>query len=84
MSRAEAASLCAARGGELASYESEDARSMVDILCDSSLSMECWISTEASTLTRCMSVRDGQASKTACSVKLHPVCQRAVIPAQFA
>ncbi len=76
VSRSQAAALCTARGGQLADWTSEEGKSMVNLLCDSQLGMQCWVANVAASASRCVAVKDSQLTKASCSAKLHVVCQR--------
>lgn len=72
-----ASEFCIQRGATLSPYITDAQQVFVDILCDASIGMKCWVGGKQEG-SQC-SVVDGSAIKPqACTKKAHVVCSKAV------
>jgi len=71
-----AADACEARGGMLASYNTETDKLYVDILCESSIGMMCWVATPKAYGGVCNYVSGSQLLSDGCTKSLFYVCRR--------
>jgi hypothetical protein len=71
----QASELCSQRGAALSPYTTEAQQVFVDLLCDESLGMKCWIGSAESS-NSCQYISKSEVSTSKCNEQMSVVCRR--------
>jgi hypothetical protein len=71
----QASEFCSQRGATLSPYTTDAQQVFVDLLCDESLGMKCWVGGEASQ-SSCQYISKSEIKQSQCNEHMSVVCRR--------